>query len=405
MSGEHSIRIDVLKDLLKEAHSVYFWEYDPEMELVSTNYENDLLISPLFTVDGTAETIRKAAIRSPLPVLVSDSLLLLWLAIPVVQDSVLKNIYVLGPVFGSYTSENTVTAGLGKLNISSTLKTPILEQIRTLPVMLRTTLLSYGILFYNCLYQEKIEEADIRLHTNNTNMPIPSIRSEEENRIVENSYPFEKRYFSAVMEGNIYFKAPSYYDPSMLGRLADTPIRHAKNQMIVKITLACRAAMAGGLPSSIAYAISDQFIQSLEETNNIHDIYNLGQLCVQEYTQRVHKLREAQDQGHNLHRCFAYIDAHLLEKIDYETMSQELGYNRQYLSAKFKRETGRTMSNYITEKRIEFSKTLLLHSSYSMLEISQMLQFSSCSYFSAQFRKLTGMTPSDYQNKEWIPDV
>lgn len=396
---EYSIRLNVLKDLLKEAHSVCFWEYGPDMRLIRTNYENSLLISALFSVDGTENLIHESAGNSTVPILVSDSLLLLWLAIPFYQDDRLAGTYVLGPVFGSYTSEKTITDGLNSLNISSDIKAPVLEQLKSLPVILRTTLLSYGIMLYTCLYHQKLEEADIKLHTNSGKIPIPSICSDDEEKIAENSYAFEKRYFSAVTDGDIYFKAPSFYDPSMLGHLADTPVRHAKNQMIVKITLASRAALAGGLPVSITYAISDQFIQSLEETENIPDIYNLGQLCVQEYTQRVFKLKQSQEHGYNMQKCFAYIEAHLLEKIDYAAMASELGYNRQYLSAKFKRETGRTMSDYITEKRIDFAMVLLRHSSYSILEISQMLQFGSCSYFSAQFRKRTGMTPTEYQSR------
>ncbi|EOS38381.1 hypothetical protein C808_02582 [Lachnospiraceae bacterium M18-1] len=398
MQAEYSIRLNILKDMLKQSLDISFWEYSPDMELIYTNCEDSALMETLFSLNGCKQIIQEVATERNFPMLLSDSLLLFWLSIPAFDENILKTIYILGPVFGSYTSENSVTSGIEKLHLNKELKMPLLSQLKSLPIVLRTTLLSYGILIDTCIHKRKIDEADIQMYTQDGKPPIPRISSDDQKPAPRNSFEFEQRYFSAVAEGNIYFKAPTFYDPSEIGKLADTSIRHAKNQMIVKITLASRAAILGGLPESIAFAISDQFILLTEECVNINDVYNYGQLCVQEFTKRVHKIKQQTGEGRELQKCYAYIEAHLTEKINYARMAAELGYNRQYLSTKFKHESGMTLSEFVLKKRIVYAKRLLRNSSYSILEISQMLQFSSCSYFSAQFRKVVGMTPTEYQN-------
>ena len=73
--------------------------------------------------------------------------------------------------------------------------------------------------------------------------------------------------------------------------------------------------------------------------------------------------------------------------------------SRRYLSTKFKKETGMTLSQYIQEQKIGKAKSLLKSTDRSILEIATYLGFSSQGYFQNVFKKLTGMTPKDYRNQ------
>ena len=61
-----------------------------------------------------------------------------------------------------------------------------------------------------------------------------------------------------------------------------------------------------------------------------------------------------------------------------------------------------TISAYVQQEKVREAKRLLKGSSYSIVEISEALAFSSQSYFCAVFKKITGMTPESYRSSPSI---
>ncbi len=68
-----------------------------------------------------------------------------------------------------------------------------------------------------------------------------------------------------------------------------------------------------------------------------------------------------------------------------------------HLCVLFKKETGKTLNNYISEVRITQAKRLLEEKNLKVYEISEAVGFQSSQYFSQVFYKLAGMTPNEYQ--------
>lgn len=62
--------------------------------------------------------------------------------------------------------------------------------------------------------------------------------------------------------------------------------------------------------------------------------------------------------------------------------------------------------NYLINLRIQKAKEYIIEGKYTLKEISAILNFDSPQYFSLQFKKLTGLTPSQYktisQTKKWM---
>lgn len=78
-------------------------------------------------------------------------------------------------------------------------------------------------------------------------------------------------------------------------------------------------------------------------------------------------------------------------------LSQKLNYDYTYLSNIFSEDKGVTLKQYIIVQKIEKVKELILYNELSLTEISFMMNYSSLAHLSSQFKKITGMTPSQYK--------
>lgn len=92
-----------------------------------------------------------------------------------------------------------------------------------------------------------------------------------------------------------------------------------------------------------------------------------------------------------------YIDEHFSEDISLETLSSLTYMNKYYLVHAFKNYKGVSPINYLIDKRIQEAKQLLETTNFSIAKIAQHVGFSSQSYFSQIFRKMTGETPIKYK--------
>ena len=94
-----------------------------------------------------------------------------------------------------------------------------------------------------------------------------------------------------------------------------------------------------------------------------------------------------------------YIDHHFKEHISLDMLSEVAHVNKYHLVHSFTQEMGISPINYLIQQRIAESKHMLEHTEYSISEISQILAFSSPSYFSQSFSRLNHMSPREYRAK------
>lgn len=80
-----------------------------------------------------------------------------------------------------------------------------------------------------------------------------------------------------------------------------------------------------------------------------------------------------------------------------EYLSKELDYNYTHLANLFSEVTGTTIVNYIILNKIERVKELILYDELSLTEISYLMEYSSVSHLSNQFKKVTGLTPTYFK--------
>ena len=74
-------------------------------------------------------------------------------------------------------------------------------------------------------------------------------------------------------------------------------------------------------------------------------------------------------------------------------------HTRKMKDPKFSETEGMTISQYVTRKRCSHAANLLKYSDYELSDIAEYFCFSSHSHFGAQFKKVYGMTPSEYRQR------
>lgn len=85
-----------------------------------------------------------------------------------------------------------------------------------------------------------------------------------------------------------------------------------------------------------------------------------------------------------------------------DVLSQEMHYEYNYLSNLFSSVEGITLEQYIIRQKIERVKELLFYDELNLSEIADKLGYSSVAHLSGQFKKITGLTPSQMKNSREI---
>lgn len=95
-------------------------------------------------------------------------------------------------------------------------------------------------------------------------------------------------------------------------------------------------------------------------------------------------------------RIVDYLEAHLLEHPTLDRLCAEFTSSKTHLRAIFREHIGCGITEYIGRLRIERAKQHIREETYNVTEIAERLGYSSIHYFSRQFKKETGMAPSEY---------
>ena len=85
-----------------------------------------------------------------------------------------------------------------------------------------------------------------------------------------------------------------------------------------------------------------------------------------------------------------------------DLLSERLHYEYNYLSNLFSSVEGITLEQYIIRQKIEKVKELLFYDELTLSEIAHKLGYSSVAHLSGQFKKVTGLTPSELKKSRRI---
>lgn len=327
--------------------------------------------------------------------------------IGLVQNRKTGQMVLIGPVISIPPSPTSVRNIMKEYSIPLEYREQLAELYQFTPVYSFHQFCHFLALFYQELLDDVIDiDTYLNIYTDTSGASVASLHSTKsydakEMALFHNTYHYEQLYLDYIRNGNVEGLKKFFSNAFSIqaGQLADNTLRHAKNILIVSVTLATRCAIEGGLDIESAYQLSDIYIQESEKLQNTDALYHMQYNMLLDFTRRVAQAQIPHDTTSDIYKCIQYIKQHTNQAISTSDVAAYIGKSRSHLSRCFKKELGFEMSEFIMRCKLEEAKSLLTYTDKSLSEISSYLCFSSQAYFQNVFKKKFGVTPNEYRRR------
>lgn len=395
--------IAVFYEMLLNCYSICGWKLDSELEVVFTNSELPNMHKVLLLGRGRDAAILEHASRSDVPMIISDSMGLMWGVVEkkTERPENVGDFYVLGPVLNKEADIGMLEALVAPFDLSLQNKWDLIHNLGLLPYITTVVFFQQVIMLHYYVNNQKTRISSFDYYT-------PRQEQKDRQRImlssdVPHATPLtEKKLLDMVRTGNLEYQTAlaeaGAVSPGIRVRSAD-PIQQAKYSVVAFITLCTRAAIEGGLSSEIAYTLSDTYTQSVDTAQSVSQVAAVSHTMYDDFIRRVNQVRRDSGISRPVRICCDYIDTHPENELTLKKLASKVGYTENYLARKFKAEMGIPINAYVRKARVHRAKMLLSASNLSIHDIADQLHFCSWSYFTEAFQKEVGMTPSEYREK------
>lgn len=396
-------QIQAFFQMIQECYNVCGWMFDRELTLRYTNSLCPNLYRTMLLERGQGEAILEHAAKSDVPMIVSDSIGLMW---GVVEEKSgmpedVGNFYVLGPILNKEVPTQMLDGLLIPFDLSLPDKWALINNLSVLPCVSTVIFFQQVIMLHYYVNGQKVRISAFDYYTPRQESRITATRLNEE---VPHATPLtEKKLLDMVRTGNLEYHTAlaeaGAASPGIRAKSSD-PIRQAKYSVVAFITLCTRAAIEGGLSSEMAYTLSDTYTQSVDNAQTISQVAAVSHTMYDDFIRRVNQVRRESGISRPVRICCDYIDTHPENELTLAMFAKRVGYTENYLARKFKAEIGIPINAYVRKARIHRAKMLLSSTAMSIQEIADGLHFCSRSYFAEAFQKETGMTPTEYREEK-----
>ena len=393
-------KVSLLQELVACCDAISTWCYDAKGELLFSNCTDETVLNTAFSAFGCRSILMEHTNIRNNPFLLGTSLGLVWGAAFEREDGVLRRFWLLGPVFYATTTKGQIELGYDLyrgLELSVAWKEQFMQAAARLPVVTNVLLGRYLLMLHYCLTGQTLHYSDIVMPTE---LLRPAKPAEPTKRDRYQVYAAERALLDMVRNGDLNY-AEAFSNSSLLSSgvpvSGPDPLRQVKSSITVFTSLVCRAAIEGGLSPEEAYSLGDAYIQRAENARSQQELLNLPATMYDDFIHRVHRCRTNPRYSPMVQKCVDYIDLHLEQKIQAADLAAQLGYDDYYITRRFKRETGYSLTNYIKFAKIERAKVLLQSTRLTVQQIADGLGFTTRSYFIQCFKAVTGRTPTAWR--------
>lgn len=393
------IRLAVFQELVACCHNLYLWTYDSTMHLLSSSCPDAENVVRFIQFDSINGTLLDFVKNHTKPVIMTDTIGLMWLCSPEKDRGELRRIHVLGPFFTDDDVARQIGRRLRDMELEPSMSRQALAFLQSLPVISLNRIFEYGIMLHFCTTGERINVSE--LHYRKSKQKKIDADAVPEDLKIHGTYAAEQEMLRMVREGDLnYAKQMSRLSMTgNFGRLSKNQERNNKNLILVGITLFARAAIEGGVSPETALTLSDRYFQSVEDCRTMTELMEISTTMAQDYVERVHRRKQESGISEPIRSSMEHVELHLTEELSLKQLAELAGYSEYYFSKRFKKETGTTPKAFIQKKRLERAKFLLRTTQTRVQDISESLCFGSQSYFADVFRRAEGISPTAYREQ------
>lgn len=187
-------------------------------------------------------------------------------------------------------------------------------------------------------------------------------------------------------------------EAKVLGPLAEGKLR---------MPVLCQSVDAAFEELSACYKEIEQMLRQMKEQKNMFYLNikaKMLELIAVAYkydllTRQVREGREEAGTVENLKKVLQYIGEHYSSPIRLSELAELVNMNEQYFCRYFKKNIGKTITEYINVIRVEKAATALAETEDKIIDIASACGFDNIGYFIRRFKKEKDMTPSEYRKK------
>lgn len=239
-------------------------------------------------------------------------------------------------------------------------------------------------------------------------LPPPILPDEDKTRqllldmqIMQKHYDYENELMQIISQGQIHRaeRISTAFDPSFLQMRTADPVRNMKNFCIIGNTLMRKAAEYGGVHPVFLDRTSSEFAKRIESISSLSAGHMMFCDMARTYCHLVRK-HKAQHYSPQVERAVLCIESDLSRDLTLATLAEILGISSGYLSSIFRQETGKTVTEFVTGKRMERAAQLLRGSTLQVQTVAQYCGISDVNYFSKLFKRHYGISPREFRKTE-----
>lgn len=151
---------------------------------------------------------------------------------------------------------------------------------------------------------------------------------------------------------------------------------------------------------AIRYGALDYLLKPIDRVELARVLNRVREMVSRVGVEHGSVVQEAHDEKERLliRRVKELVNEFLDQDISLQFLAERVYLHPKYVSEIFKRETGRNLSDYVTELRMDKAKKLLKETTLKIAEISAMCGYANHKYFASLFKHHTGKTPKEFRD-------
>lgn len=217
-------------------------------------------------------------------------------------------------------------------------------------------------------------------------------------RALEMRYAFENQMIRAVSQGQLQMESQlsDAFSEQMFEKRVPDLLRNTKNYGIIMNTLLRKAAEEGGVHPMYVDRISSDFAVRIE---NLASPSENGALMLEMFRSYCRLVRKHafSNLSPAVQKTLLVIDSDLSAPLSPSLLAEKQNVSLGYLCTIFKKEMGKTISEYVREKRMKHAIHLLSTTNLQIQTVALHCGIVDVQYFSKIFKRHMGRTPKEYR--------